>query len=104
MDTVVPEPVGVRVPLEGLILTPLTEVDEDQFRLPCEPEASANVCVHVQLPSLFCGQFVSVGLIVICGAAHVHVALCVLPPETRKSRLAVVGQGVSGIVIVTVAF
>src|SRR5436190_7514596 len=86
MDTDVPEPEEERVPLEGLILTPLKVVDEDQFRLPCEPEASPRVNAHVQLPSLFCGQLlIPDGLTVICGAAHAQLALSVVPPETRKS-------------------
>ena len=103
MVTVGPEPEEESVPLEGLIFTPLKEVDADQFRLPCEPEAKPNVSVHVQLPSLlFCGQVLTPGgLTVNSGAAHVQDALTVFPPETRKSRLVLAGQTISGIVIVT---
>jgi len=98
----VPEPEEESVPPEGVIFAPLKAVDEDQLSLPREPEASPRVIEHVQLPSLFCGQvMVPLGLTVICGAAHDQVALTVPPPETRKSRLVLVGQTVSGIVIVT---
>ncbi len=104
MVTGVPEPEEESMPLGGVILAPLKAVDEVQFRFPCEPDASPRVIEHVQLPSLFGGQLlIPGGFPVICGAAHAQVALTVPPPETRKSRLVLVGQTVSGIVIVTVA-
>lgn len=67
---------GESVPLDGLKVTPLGALDADQFKVPCEPEASAKVSVHIALPLLSGGQFPP-AVTVSVGGTQLHVAVTV---------------------------